>query len=149
YRPFFYPLDSVSNWNKIYGKRGLIQFQCVVPKTDDNRPISEILGVVVETGRASFLAVLKEFGTIASPGLLSFPRPGITLCLDFPMEGEVTVNLMKRLDEMTREFGGAIYPAKDAFMSAHSFEQYFPALPEFERLIDPKFSSSFWRRVRG
>jgi len=149
YRPFFYPLDAVLNWNRIYGKRGFLQFQCVLPKEGDNAPIWAILKEIVKSGQASFLAVLKEFGDIESPGLLSFPRKGVTLCLDFAFRGEQTLRLFERLDQMVREAKGAIYPAKDATMSSTSYEQYYPKLKEFEKYVDPKFSSAFWRRVRG
>ena len=147
YEPFFYPLDSVHQWNKIYGKRGFFQFQCVVPEKENNKAIREILSAIVASGKGSFLAVLKEFGEIESPGMLSFPRPGITLCLDFPNEGASTLELMRRLDTMTREAGGAMYPAKDAAMSPESFKRYFPRLEEFKKFKDPRFSSSLWRRL--
>ncbi|WKZ57094.1 MAG: FAD-binding oxidoreductase [Bdellovibrionota bacterium] len=149
YDPFFYPLDAVSGWNRIYGSRGFLQFQCVVPSSGNSRPIAQILSTVVENGDASFLAVLKEFGDISSPGMLSFPRRGVTLCLDIPFRGTRTLNLFARLDEMTRDFGGAIYPAKDATMSAESFQQYFPRWKEVAALKDPRCSSSLWRRVTG
>ena len=147
YHPFFFPLDSVRNWNRIYGKRGFVQFQCVVPPQDKHLAIEAILKRVVASGEASFLAVLKEFGDHRSPGMLSFPRPGTTLCLDFPMRGQKTIQLMADLDRLVREARGAMYPAKDACMSPESFKQYFPKSREFEKFIDPAFSSSFWRRV--
>ncbi len=147
YEPFFYPLDAVQDWNKIYGKRGFFQFQCVVPVEDGKRRIEEILSTIVKSGRGSFLAVLKEFGDLSSPGMMSFPRRGVTLCLDFPNQGEATLSLLRRLDDQTRELGGAIYPAKDATMSPANFKSYFPRWQEFGSYIDPHFSSSFWRRV--
>jgi len=93
--------------------------------------------------------VLKNFGSTPSLGMLSFARPGATLAIDFPNRGEPTLRLLESLDEITRSAGGAVYPAKDARMSAESFQRYFPAWQEFTRFIDPKFSSSFWRRVTG
>jgi hypothetical protein len=81
--------------------------------------------------------------------MLSFPRPGTSLALDFPNRGAVTLQLLESLDEVTRSAGGAVYPAKDARMSAASFQQYFPAWRGFAEFIDPNFSSSFWRRVAG
>jgi hypothetical protein len=93
--------------------------------------------------------VLKEFGSIPSPGMLSFPRPGYTLCLDFPYQGDRTRTLLDRLEAMTREAEGALYPAKDMHMSAESFARFFPRLDEFRAHVDPGFSSSFWRRVHG
>lgn len=144
YDPFFYPLDSINNWNRIYGKRGFFQFQCVVPSQS---AITNILEEIAKSGRGSFLAVLKQFGTIKSPGLLSFPRAGYTLALDFPNQGQATFELLKKLESIVTCDNGAIYPAKDALMSAQSFKQYFPNLEKFKAHIDPKFESDFWRRV--
>ncbi len=149
YEPFFYPLDSVLHWNRIYGKRGFFQYQLVVPFDNDGAALKEIFTHISRSRRASFLAVLKTFGDIKSPGLLSFPRKGVTLALDFPNDGEPTLKLMEDLDRIVSDAGGALYPAKDARMSRSLFEQSFPLLREFEKWIDPRFSSSFWRRVRG
>jgi hypothetical protein len=91
--------------------------------------------------------VLKQFGNLPSLGWLSFPRPGVTLALDFPNRGASTLRLLESLDTITRAAGGAVYPAKDARMSAQAFQQYFPAWTRLEHYVDPKFSSSFWRRV--
>lgn len=145
--PFFYPLDSVAKWNRVYGKRGVVQFQCVVPAASDNRAMREILSLVANSKRGSFLAVLKDFGSVPSPGMMSFPRPGITLALDFPYQGEATKRLMTELDVLVRSHGGALYPAKDAFMDTQSFSQYYPRWREFLDFKDERFSSSFWRRV--
>jgi hypothetical protein len=91
--------------------------------------------------------VLKVFGDVPSPGLLSFPRPGVTLALDFPMRGADTLRLLDRLDATVMDAGGAIYPAKDARMSPATFRRSFPRLDEFRAHLDPRLSSSFWRRV--
>jgi hypothetical protein len=79
--------------------------------------------------------------------MLSFPRPGLTLAVDFGFRGPGTLRLLDDLDAIVRESGGAVYPAKDARMSAASFRSFFPEYESFSRLVDPKFSSSFWRRV--
>jgi FAD/FMN-containing dehydrogenase len=147
YEPFFYPLDSVLDWNKMYGKRGFFQYQLVVPFAGDRSVIKEIFQRISRSKRASFLAVLKTFGDIPSPGMLSFPRKGVTLALDFPNEGAATLKLMDELDRIVFDAGGALYAAKDARMSAESFARSYPKLSEFKRFIDPKFSSSLWRRV--
>jgi FAD/FMN-containing dehydrogenase len=149
YRPFLYPLDSIMNWNMIYGPHGFFQYQCVVPERDAEASVHEILRRVSRSGVGSFLAVLKNFGTSAPVGMLSFARPGTTLALDFPNRGEVTLKLLESLDEITRAAGGAVYPAKDARMSPAAFQQYFPEWTRFTEFVDPKFSSSFWRRVTG
>jgi FAD/FMN-containing dehydrogenase len=147
YEPFFFPLDAVNNWNRIYGKRGFMQYQCVVPSTDSGAAIREIVRRIAHSGHASFLAVLKEFGDITSPGMLSFPRPGVTLALDFPNQGEEVFSLFDDLDSLVREAGGVLYPAKDARMSARDFQSFYPQWKEFAQYMDPHFSSSFWRRV--
>ena len=97
----------------------------------------------------SFLTVLKVFGDVPSPGWMSFPRPGVTLALDFANRGERTYRLVAELDRATRAGGGRVYPAKDARMSAESFAAYYPERERFARYVDPAFSSSFWRRVHG
>lgn len=149
YDPFFYPLDAIADWNKMYGKRGFLQYQCVVPVEGDGGPIEEIFSRIHRAGEGSFLTVLKMFGDLPSPGLLSFPRPGVTLALDFPFRGERTLALLEELDGVVRASGGAVYPAKDARMSAASFQRFFPQWREFAAYVDPCFSSSFWRRVTG
>lgn len=145
YHPFFYPLDAIEKWNRIYGRRGFFQYQFVVPEKSD--ALRGIFDAIARSGEGSFLAVLKRFGTLKSPGLMSFPRPGFTLALDFSNRGERTMKLFERLDAMVLEAGGAVYPAKDARMSGKSFRAFFPQWEAFSRYIDPRFSSSFWRRV--
>jgi FAD/FMN-containing dehydrogenase len=147
YEPFFYPLDAILNWNKMYGKRGFFQYQLVVPFESDRGIIKEIFARITKSKRASFLAVLKTFGDVASPGMLSFPRKGVTLALDFPNDGQPTLDLMNQLDSVVFKAGGALYAAKDARMSPASFLSSYPRVEEFKRFIDPAFSSSFWRRV--
>jgi FAD/FMN-containing dehydrogenase len=149
YEPFFYPLDSVLHWNRMYGKEGLLQFQCVVPPSDGLNAIREMLKAIAESGLASFLAVLKIFGDIQSPGMMSFPTPGITLALDFPIRSNRSFVLVDRLGELTLAAKGRIYPAKDARMTPSQFQSFYPQYQDFSRYIDPRFSSSFWRRVNG
>lgn len=149
YDPFFYPLDSIHEWYRGYGKRGFLQYQFVVPFEGGREAMSGIIGRIRQSGAGSFLTVLKEFGTIKSPGMLSFPRPGLTLALDFAYAGEKTLHLLEELDAIVRHYDGAVYPAKDARMSAESFQQFYPRWQEFAQYIDPHFSSSFWRRVSG
>ncbi len=147
YDPFFYPLDSIHEWNRMYGKRGFMQYQCVVPFENGYEVMLDILCRISHSGEGSFLAVLKKFGDVPSPGILSFPKPGLTLALDFSNNGRKTLQLFEDLDQVVGENGGSVYPAKDARMTAESFQAYFPQWHEFEPYIDPKFSSSFWRRV--
>lgn len=147
YEPFFYPLDSIHQWNRVYGKHGFLQYQCVVPFDNGGEIMKSILQRISYSGGGSFLTVLKTFGAISSPGILSFPKPGITLALDFSYNGKKTLHLCEELDRIVRQSGGCVYPAKDARMTSESFQTYFPQWREFERYIDPRFSSSFWRRV--
>jgi FAD/FMN-containing dehydrogenase len=148
YDTLFYPLDSVRQWNLLYGKRGFLQYQCVIPETK-GAAFEELLDRIARSGMGSFLGVLKQFGAAAPVGMLSFPRPGLTLALDFAMRGERTLELMQSLDEIVQQSGGALYPAKDARMSPAMFEASFPRWRAFAPYIDPKMSSSFWRRVTG
>lgn len=147
--PFFYPLDALENWNRLYGRRGFFQYQCVVPKGGGREAADDILNTVAHSSPGVYLAVLKMFGDRQSPGMLSFPRPGLTFALDLPNRGRSSLALMDRLDTIVRRAKGAVYPAKDARMSAESFDAYFPLWRDFDRYVDPGFSSSFWRRVTG
>lgn len=149
YQKYFYPLDSIYHWNRLYGKRGFFQYQLVVPFKNDREPIKEILRLVARSRQASFLAVLKTFGSIQSPGWMSFPREGVTLALDFPNHGTKTQELFLALDRVVRESRGALYPAKDASMLPEDFKGYYPEWERFSQYVDPNFSSSFWRRVLG
>lgn len=149
YEPFFFPLDRVRSWNRLYGPRGFLQYQCVIPHEAASPVLRASLERVARSREGSFLSVLKVFGELASPGLLSFPRPGVTLALDFPHRGASTLALLDALDDIVVEAGGALYPAKDARMSPRRFRQSFPRLDRFREFVDPAFSSSFWRRVGG
>jgi FAD/FMN-containing dehydrogenase len=147
YAPFFYPLDGIGDWNRIYGPKGFVQYQCVLPPDNAEPALGDILGRIAASGQGSFLAVLKRFDARAAPGLLSFPRPGVTLALDFPLGSRATLPLLKRLDEVVVSAGGALYPAKDARMSPALFRHGYPRLDDFAPFLDPAFSSGFWRRV--
>ncbi|MET4676127.1 MULTISPECIES: FAD-binding oxidoreductase [unclassified Luteibacter] len=147
YQPFFYPLDSIAHWNRMYGPRGFLQYQCVVPPAAAEATMFELVKTIADAGGGSFLAVLKQFGDRPSPGMLSFSRQGTTLALDFPNDGAGVFSLLDRLDAIVADKGGAVYPAKDARMSAAHFRAYFPAHEAFSVFVDPGVSSSFWRRV--
>lgn len=147
YRSWLFPLDGIRDWNRMYGPRGFLQYQCVLPPAAARDSVRELLDRIAASGTGSFLAVLKQFGATRSLGLLSFPRPGTTLALDFANRGPTTFKLLDRLDEVVASAGGAVYPAKDARMSGERFRGYFPAWRQFSEFIDPAFSSGFWRRV--
>ena len=147
YSPFFYPLNSVLNWNRLYGSRGMLQYQCVIPWGGERVVMRALLDEIALSGQASFLAIIKTFGDAPSPGMLSFPRAGVTLALDFPNRGEETLALMGRLDAIVREAGGALYPAKDGRMPADMFKRAFPRWQAFATHRDPQMNSDFWRRM--
>lgn len=158
YEPFFYPLDSILHWNRLYGREGLLQFQCVLPwsgsasgllsgAAGEQTGILRILEAITASGLASFLAVIKVFGDKVSPGMMSFPIPGITLALDFPIRERTSFALLDRLADITAEYGGRMYPAKDARMSPAHYQHFYPQWQEFSAFLDPAFDSSFWRRV--
>lgn len=147
YEGFFYPLDGVSNWNRLYGPKGLYQHQSVIPVEMARTVIPAMLEASRKAGQVSFLTVLKRFGDVSSPGLLSFPRPGYTLTVDFPNKGRQTLELLETLDQMTVEAGGRVNPYKDQRMSAATFKQGFPNWIELENQRDPAFCSNFWRRT--
>ena len=148
YQTFFYPLDAVRDWNLLYGRHGFLQYQCVIPE-QHLEAFEELLERIARSGMGSFLGVLKQFGPAPAAGMLSFPRPGLTIALDFPLRGAKTLTLMRSLDEVVRQAGGALYPAKDARMSPELFETSFPRWRDFVPYLDQKMSSSFWRRVTG
>lgn len=147
YQSYFYPLDGINHWNRMYGPQGFLQHQCVLPPEHARDATAALLSEISRSGRGSFLAVLKEFGNRPSPGLLSFPRPGTTLALDFANDGPGVFRMLERLDAIVAEAGGAVYAAKDARMSGALFRQAYPQWQHFSRFIDPRFSSGFWRRV--
>jgi FAD/FMN-containing dehydrogenase len=144
FRPWLYPLDNVRHWNRLYGRRGFVQHQSIVPDAD---ALARLLQTIVDAAQGSFLAVLKQLGKQPSLGLMSFCRPGYSLALDFPMRGQRTFHLLHQLDEIVLQNNGCIYPAKDACMAPATFQAMFPQWRQHEALRDPNFSSSFWRRV--
>jgi FAD/FMN-containing dehydrogenase len=149
YEKFFYPLDNILNWNRIYGPQGFYQYQSVVPRDVGEDAVKAMLGQIAKSGDGSFLAVLKTFGNRQPVGMLSFPKPGVTLALDFPNKGERTLKLFERLDVIVREAGGRIYAAKDARMPRDLFESGYPQLGEFKNYRDPGISSALSRRLMG
>jgi FAD/FMN-containing dehydrogenase len=147
YDPYFYPLDGLLEWHRIYGKRGFQQYQCVLPQSSSRDGMHAILEAIGTSGTGSFLAVMKRCGDLASPGLLSFPMAGASLALDFPQHDERNRRLFERLDSIVRESGGRLYPAKDAHMSASDFQRAYPSWHQVEALRDPALMSRFWQRT--
>ena len=120
YEPFFYPLDIIGDWNRMYGKRGFTQYQFVLPKETSNEGLKKILAKISSSGEGSFLAVLKLFGK--QEGMLSFPQEGFTLALDFAIS-PTTLKLFNELDVLVNEFGGRLYLSKDVRMTKDMFEK--------------------------
>jgi len=149
YEAFFYPLDNLLEWNRMYGPKGFYQYQSVVPRAVGHDAVQEMLTEITRSGEGSFLAVLKTFGNRQALGMMSFPQPGVTLALDFPNKGQRTLKLFKRLDAIVREAQGRIYLAKDARMPRDLFEAGYPRLPEFLHYRDPGVSSALSRRLIG
>lgn len=147
YNPFFYPLDSLHHWNRIYGKKGFLQYQCVIPLADAQQGIEEILQKISYAKQGSFLVVLKMMGNKTSGGLLSFPQQGATLALDFPFLGQKTLDLLNQLDQTVLQAKGRLYPAKDARMSGEMFRACYSDWQTLEQLRDPAIQSDFWRKV--
>ncbi len=150
-KTFFYPLDAVAGWNRIYGRRGFHQFQNVVPFERGPEALRALLEVIAASGRASFLAVLKRMGA-AGQGHLSFPRPGYTLALDFPA-GPGIEALYASLVAITLRYGGRVYLAKDALLTADAFRAMYPrwqALSAVLDRVDPdrRLQSDMSRRLR-
>jgi len=136
WRPYFYPLDAATDWNRMYGRRGFLQFQCVIPLPAARAGLEALLGRISASGAASFLAVLKRFG--AQDSRLSFPAEGYTLALDFPAS-RTALALMPELDRITADHGGRFYLAKDARMSAQTLHKTDPRMTDF----------AAWRRAQG
>jgi FAD/FMN-containing dehydrogenase len=149
YESFFYPLDNLLEWNRMYGPKGFFQYQSVVPREAGRDAVQSMLKVISRSGQGSFLAVLKTFGDRQSVGMMSFPQPGVTLALDFPNQGERTVKLFEGLDAIVRDAGVRIYIAKDARMPRDLFEAGYPRLSEFVQYRDPGISSGLSRRLMG
>lgn len=147
HRTFFYPLDGIANWNRIYGRRGFHQHQCVLPLATAEAAIGEILAAAHKAGMYSFISVLKAFGDSPAAGLLSFARRGVTLALDFPNTGAATDGLLAQLDAITLAAGGAVNPYKDSRMPLAVFEASFPTWRDMAPFIDPMAESAFSKRL--
>jgi len=152
YRKFFYPLDALLNWNRLYGKRGFLQYQCVIPEPHAYEGMRKLIERIVSSRHSSFLAVLKRMGP-AGQGMLSFPMAGYTLALDLTLSDSRLFTLLNELDELVIGYGGRTYLAKDARLSANTFRAMYPRYGEWleaKRRVDPGgcLSSSLSRRLK-
>lgn len=150
YEPFFYPLDALNHWNRMYGKRGFIQYQFVLPMHSGKKGLIKILNKIRSKNMGSFLAVLKVFGP--QNDLISFPMEGLTLALDFPIKKGL-FDFLAELDSIVLEYGGRIYLSKDARMSPETFKSGYPNYQDWKGLIERfnpqfKFSSSQSERLK-
>ena len=153
YQGFFYPLDAIGGWNRLYGRRGFLQYQCVVPRAAGAAAVGRLLERLGAAGAASFLAVIKDCGP-ESDAYLSFPLEGPTLALDLPYRGAVTEELVHELNAIVIAVGGRVYLAKDAVTRAEDFARMVPRLSEWRRVRDKwdperRFRSAQSVRVLG
>ena len=151
YELFFYPLDSIANWNRLYGKSGFVQYQVAFDAASSRQGLTAVLGQLAKNRRVAVLGVLKGFGP-GNQGLLSFPRPGYTLSLDFPNTGSDLIEFIAKLDAIALRYDGRVYLAKDACLDAATFATMYPNHERFRRIkqqLDPqqRFSSSLARRL--
>jgi FAD/FMN-containing dehydrogenase len=151
YESFFYPLDSIDNWNRIYGPRGFVQYQCVFPHATARQGLHRLLDELARSRRSSFLGVLKRFGPQGA-GLLSFPIEGYTLAIDLPVTDPTLFSFLDRLDEIVLEHSGRVYLAKNPRLKPSTFRAMYPRVSEWEDLkaeVDPtnRFSSDLSRML--
>jgi len=149
YDPFFYPLDAITGWNKMYGKKGFVQYQFVLPIENGKAGLVDILAKIRKKGMGSFLAVLKLFGKQES--LIAFPMEGYTLALDFPIKKGL-FEFLDELDKIVLDYGGRLYMTKDARMKADIFWKSYPHAAEFLQIINQynpvqQFQSSLSERL--
>lgn len=152
YNSYFYPLDAIKNWNRFYGKKGFIQYQCVLPLKTAREGFKTILQQLQKRCFHSPLAVLKKFGP-AGEGLLSFPMEGITMAIDIPHKGPDLFPFLDQLDAIVIAYGGRTYLAKDARMHSDSFKAMYPQLEQWQQIkmhVDPRgiWSSDLSRRLQ-
>jgi len=151
YEPFFYPLDAIFDWNRLYGRRGFVQYQCVWPTETAFDGCKALLEALLGSGHNAFLNVLKRFGP-GNPAPLSFPMAGYTLAMDLPVTGPALLAQLDRFDDLVLRHGGRVYLAKDARLGPETFRAMYPRLPEWQktqRRLDPdgRFQSDLSRRL--
>jgi FAD/FMN-containing dehydrogenase len=151
YNSYFYPLDSIGHWNRMYGSRGFVQYQCVLPAISAHQGTRRLLEALAQERQPSYLGVLKRFGD-AGAGLLSFPLPGYTLVLELPISNQKLFPFLRKLDEIVIRYGGRVYLAKDARLKAEAFRSMYSGFDKWRKVkasVDPRncFSSDLSRRL--
>jgi len=151
YHDYFYPLDSIKHWNRLYGKRGFIQYQCVLPTQGAYESIVHLLNSVRSTPYPMYLGTIKRFGA-ENHAPLSFPMAGYTIALDFPFIDAGLLSVLDKLDEIVIQYGGRVYLAKDVRLKPETFRAMYPRYAEWlavKKKVDPDnvFSSSLARRL--
>ena len=153
YESFFFPLDGIRDWNRLYGKNGFLQYQVVLPYEGGRDGLVKILELLRKSGPGAFLAVLKRFGPGEPEAPLSFPMPGYTLAVDIPHRGPAVLELLRGLDEIVIDHSGRVYLAKDARLSAETARAMYPDLENWLQIksrFDPanRLTSDLARRLR-
>ncbi|MDH4318796.1 MAG: FAD-binding protein, partial [Desulfobulbaceae bacterium] len=147
YEPFFYPLDAIHQWNRIYGKKGFTQYQFVLPTSAGREGMKAVLKKIADSGRGSFLAVLKAFGP-ANHNLLSFPMSGYTLALDFKIDDGLFA-FLDELDAMVLDYGGRLYLAKDVRMNEATFKKSYPQWTSFQKIREHYGATSSFNSLQS
>ena len=153
FEPFFFPLDRIGRWNRLYGRTGFVQYQCVIPGEGGRSGLVEILERFARSGQDIFLAVLKRLGSVEREHLLAFPLSGYTLAVDLPCRDPALFRLLDEVDRIVVRLGGRVYLAKDARMSGDVIRDMYPNLDrwaEVKARVDPdgRLSSDLARRLR-
>ena len=143
---FFFPLDFINNWNRMYGKKGFVQYQFVLPLETSKEGLKKILNEISRKGMGSFLAVLKLFGE--GDGMLSFPMRGYTLALDFPMKPGL-LPFLDDLDKIVLEYGGRIYLTKDARMDKDVFWNSYANAEVFKKIVEEVNPLNKWKSLQS
>lgn len=153
FEPFFFPLDRIGHWNRLYGRRGFLQYQCVIPGEGGRDGLVEILERFARSGQEIFLAVLKRLGAVEREHLLAFPLSGYTLAVDVPYRHPALLSLLDEVDRIVVRLGGRVYLAKDARMSSDVMRDMYPNLDRWAAVkarADPdgRLISDLARRLR-
>ena len=146
YETFFYPLDKIQNWNHIYGKKGFYQFQCLLPVSNFEKAFEEIMNFANRQG--SFLSVLKVMSNQNQNSYLSFPKPGITVAMDFKNESSETTKMITSMYDIVGKYQGRIYLAKDSLLTSEQFHQMYDA-SSFSKYKDKNLNSLMWERLNS